>query len=56
MFDNLQGKYFLKSKSINKKLMSEFVYLGIHRYEILSIFSLLQPPDTSIPRYLLQRF
>ena len=29
--------------------MSEFIYLGIHKYEILSIFSLLQPQDTSIP-------
>ena len=49
MFENLQGKYFLKSKSINKKLMSEFIYLGIHKYKILSTFSLLQPQDTSIP-------
>ena len=48
MFENLQGKYFLKSKSINKKLMSELIYFGIHKYKILSIFSLLQPQDTSM--------
>ena len=51
MFENLKGKYFLKSKSINKKLMSEFIYFGIHKYKILSIFSLLQPQDTSIHIY-----
>ena len=31
--------------------MSEFIYLGIHKYKILSIFSLLQPQVTSTYTY-----